>query len=174
MSAARASIAAVLAIALIAIGAPAVAGSGGSMHPSHHHGGKSGSPTDTPRLTRDPMIVVGQTVMIAADSAFYPKSALEHRLEARGVVECSVTRAHSIIDCVVLAFAPSGEGFDAAALQRIASLRVRARDDVGDTAGRKVRFPIYFRLVKRGLAPSSLAPTGRSIGTAGTPPSGRH
>ena len=94
--------------------------------------------------TLDPAIVAGAPVMIYRNSDFYPAEAKRAKVEGRAVVECVVQRNYKVADCVVLGEAPVNQGFGAAALRRVMSLEVRPTRASGETAGRKVRFPVYW------------------------------
>jgi TonB family protein len=134
----------------------------------------TGSGTLPPRSnTLDPAIVSGEPVVVHRNSAFYPRAAAKAKTDGRAVVECLVTPEHTVADCQTLAAAPANQGFEQAARQRVSALRVPREDRSGETAGRKVRFPVYFKAAESrgGRTTDMIQETQRGIPEP--PPPGR-
>jgi TonB family protein len=104
--------------------------------------------------------IAAPPVLIYARSAYYPRQAEAAKLEGRAVVECLVRSDHRVTACAVLAEAPESQGFGAAALRRVGKLTVRPTRDTGPTAGRKVRFPVYWKPVDSRSDALTLRPDG--------------
>ncbi|MGE3250727.1 MAG: TonB family protein [Hyphomonadaceae bacterium] len=81
--------------------------------------------------------------MAFADS--YPEEALANELQARVVLDCLIG-ADGAVRCAVASEEPADQGFGDAA--RAIAMRFRAAPEVNgqQTAGRRVRIPISFRL----------------------------
>ena len=104
--------------------------------------------------------IAAAPVLIYARSAYYPREAEAAKVEGRAVVECLVMSDYRVTACAVLAQAPEGQGFGEAALRRVSKLTVRPTRETGPTAGRKVRFPVFWRPVDSRADPVELRPDG--------------
>lgn len=123
--------------------------------------------------TLDPRIVAAPPVVIYRNSRFYPRGASEGKVEGRAVVECTVKTDHGVENCTTLAAAPAAQGFEQSALAHVLKLRAPSSDTSGDSAGRRVRFPVFFRPTdSRGSSRVDIRRDG-DIGVQPPPPPGR-
>lgn len=123
--------------------------------------------------TLDPAIISAEPVIIYPSSAFYPDSAKRAKLEGRAVVECTVLPSHVVSACRALAEAPLDQGFGLAGVRRVEKMEIRPTRERGETAGRKVRFPIYWRLKQSRRRDGATIERDPAEGIAQPPPPGR-
>ena len=77
----------------------------------------------------------------------FPERAMASGLSGKATLQCRVSSQGGLEACEVEDEMPVGRGFREAALHLAALFRMKAHDQDGqETAGRKVRIPILFRL----------------------------
>ena len=111
----------------------------------------------------DPAIIGANPVVIYGSSAYYPAAAKRAKVEGRAVVECLVLASHAVTECRVLGEIPLDQGFGLAGVRRVKDMEIKPTRELGETAGRKVRFPIYWKLGdsrSRGSATMERDPAG--------------
>ena len=89
----------------------------------------------------------------------YPPLAIRLGIEGRSTLSCTVSTEGQLRDCETLATAPSGLGFDNAALKLAESFRMTPKmKDGRPQAGGTVKIPIRFVLPKEARGDASPAP----------------